>query len=90
MRYNVGISGSQEKEGGALRRIIVLLTVAAVMALIMVLASPASAQGCREFGTTGTADLAKGQGIGENVSVAARSNQGLGEVIAFLHEGSCE
>ena len=66
----------------------VLLAVAAIM--MMALAGPASAQGCSEFGTTGTADLAKGQGIGENVSVVAQSNQGLGDVISFLHEGSCE
>ena len=68
----------------------VLLTVAAIMALTMALAGPASAQGCSEFGTTGTAELAKGQGIGENVSSVAQSNQGLGGVIAFLHEESCE
>jgi hypothetical protein len=73
-----------------LKRIAALLTVAAIMVLSMALAGPASAQGCSQFGTTGTADLAKGQGIGQNVSVVARSKGGLGDVIAFLHEGSCE
>src|SRR5215212_1809346 len=73
-----------------MKRIIVLLTVAAVVALTMVLARPASAQGCKEFGTTGTAELAKGGGIGQNVSDIAQANRGLGGVIALLHEGSCE
>jgi hypothetical protein len=73
-----------------LKRIVALLTVAAIVGLSMALAGPASAQGCSEFGTTGTADLAKGQGIGQNVSVVAQSDGGLGDVIAFLHEGSCE
>ncbi len=66
----------------------VVLTVAAIVALT--LAGPASAQGCKEFGTTGTAELAKGGGIGQNVSDVAQANGGLGEVIALLHEGSCE
>lgn len=73
-----------------MKRVIVLLTVAAIMALAMALAGPASAQGCKEFGTTGTADLAKGGGIGQNVSDVARADPGLGGVIAVLHEGSCE
>ena len=73
-----------------MKRIIVLLTVAAVVALTMVLAGPASAQGCKEFGTTGTAELAKGDGIGQNVSGVVQANGGLGGVIALLHEGSCE
>ena len=69
-----------------MKRIIVLLTVAAVVALTMVLAGPASAQGCKEFGTPGTAELAKGGGIGQNVSDIAQANRGLGGVIALLHE----
>ena len=73
-----------------MKRIIVLLTVAAIVALTMVLAGPVSDQGCKEFGTTGTAELAKGGGIGQNVSDIAQANRGLGGVIALLHEGSCE
>jgi hypothetical protein len=73
-----------------MKRIIVVLTVAAIVALTLTLAGPALAQGCEEFGTTGTAELAKGAGIGQNVSDVARTNEGLGDVIAFLHEGSCE
>ena len=72
-----------------MKRILGVLTVAAIMALTLALAGPASAQGCKEFGTTGTAELAKGAGIGQNVSDVARANGGLGDVIAFLHEGSC-
>ena len=73
-----------------MKRIIVLLTVAAVVALTMVLAGPASAQGYKKFGTTGTAELPNGGGIGKNVSDIAQDNRGLGGVIALLHEGSCE
>lgn len=73
-----------------MKRIALLVTVTLVVALTMAWAGPASAQGCKDFGTTGTAELAKGGGIGENVSVVARSNQGLGGVIAFLHEAECE
>lgn len=73
-----------------MKRIVVVLTLAAIVALSLALALPASAQGCKEFGTTGTAELAKGTGIGRNVSGVARANGGLGDVIAILHEGSCE
>jgi hypothetical protein len=73
-----------------MKRIMVLLRVAAVEAPTMVLAGPASAQECKEFGTTGTAELAKGDGIGQNVSGVVQANGGLGGVIASLHEGSCE
>ena len=75
-----------------MRRIIMLLSVALVMAaMVVVMATPAFAQGCKAFGTTGTADLAKEGGIGQTVSGVAQQVQGLGDdVIPFLHELGCE
>ncbi len=75
-----------------MKRILTVVTVALVTAaMLVVMATPAFAQGCKAFGTTGTADLAKEGGIGQTVSGVAQQVQGLGDdVIPFLHELGCE
>jgi hypothetical protein len=67
--YNAArlLSLALREGGGAMKRIITLVTVAAMLAAMLVVAGPASAQGgCKEFGAA-TASLAQTGILGEVV-----------------------
>ncbi len=69
-----------------MRRIFTMLTVAALLAAMLVVAGPASAQGaCQEFGLAAAAEAQAAGGLGEQVSAAAPVN----EFVHSLQEEFC-
>ena len=59
-----------------MRRIITMLTVAALLAAMLVVAGPASAQGgCKAFGQAAAAEAQATGGLGEEASAAAPVNE---------------
>ena len=70
-----------------MRRIITMLTLAALLAAMLVVAGPASAQGgCQNFGTTAASEAQATRGLGEEASGAAPVN----EIVHSLQEQLCQ
>jgi hypothetical protein len=69
-----------------MRRFIVLVTVAAMLAAMLMVAGPASAQGgCQEFGQAAAFVAQETGGLGEEASAAAPVN----DDVHFLQEMFC-
>ena len=70
-----------------MRRIITMLTVAALLAAMLAVAGPASAQGgCKEFGTGAAAEAQAAGGLGE----LASENAPVNEIVHSLQEQLCQ